>query len=386
VLSRSRLLAIFTAVFSSYVAAGLVLPLTPVTLIDRLGEGESSVGVSLFALAVGGLAGRFAGGAVVDGKGVRAGFQLGLICTALGACGYSFVVHPWLFIGGRAVLGFGESLVYIAASTALIDMVPQHRRSRFIGLLGSAVWGGISVGPVIGERLDRIEPAGWITIGSACGSFLLARSAFRNPSFVGRRFSIRVPRAALLPGTVIGLYNLGYAAITGFVILHMRTAGFESGWALSTYGLAVLFGRLALGGIPDRLGPAPSVTVGVSTMAAALCMIAIAPSRAAVLVSLAVFGLGYSMPFPAIASMTVNRVAHDERASALAVLGGSYDVFAGCAGLLFGVLAESHWGTTSVFVSAILGTIWALIIGRVVTADRTRSRSGPTQSLAGAKS
>jgi MFS family permease len=381
----TKLVAIYGTVFSSFLAVGLVLPLAPVTLVDRLGEGESMVGYSLFGLALGGLLGRFVGGALVDARGVLAGFQVGIALAVVGALGYSFTVTTWSFVVGRAVLGIGESTVYIAAATALMSIVPEHRRSRFLGLLGSAVWGGISLGPAIGENLDRVEPAGWITISALMIGLALVHSVFRAVPVTRRKATVRIPRAALLPGTVVGLYNLGYAAITGFVILHLRAEQIQPAWALTTYGLAVLFGRVALGGIPDRLGPRPSLAAGIALMMSALVVIAAAPNRVTVLGALVVFGLGYSMPFPAIASFTVDRTAESERASGLAVLGGMYDVFVGIAGIAFGLLAESRFGIGSVYLVSFVASGAALALALLVVMP-ANSQGRPTASQSSASS
>jgi MFS family permease len=376
----TKLIAIYGTVFSSFLAVGLVLPLAPVTLVDRLGEGESMVGYSLFALAVGGLLGRFVGGALVDARGVLVGFHVGIALAVVGASGYLFTVSTWSFVIGRAVLGVGESTVYIAAATALMSLVPEHRRSRFLGLLGSAVWGGISLGPAIGEHLDRVEPAGWITISALMIGLALVHSVFRTVPVTHRKVALRIPRAALLPGTVVGLYNLGYAGITGFVILHLRAEQIRPAWALTTYGLAVLFGRVALGGIPDRLGPRPSLAAGISLMMFALVVIAAAPNRIAVLIALVIFGLGYSMPFPAIASFTVDRTAESERASGLAVLGGMYDVFVGIAGIVFGLLAESRFGISSVYVVSFFASAAGLALALLVVMPTSSSRRGRVET------
>jgi MFS family permease len=361
-----QIVVIYSTVLLSFLSVGIVLPLVPVTLVDRLGESEGWLGYSLFGLAVGAVIGRFVGGALVDGRGPRVGFLIGLCVSLVGAVSYAFTVNTAMFTVGRVLLGLGESVVYIAAATAVMNLVPENRRSRFFGLLGSAVWGGISVGPALGERLNRAEEAGQITIGFIAVALLVVVVGLGRVEVARRPLSFRFPRQAFLPGTVVGMYNLGYAAITGFIILPLRNNGLASGWALTTYGLSVLFGRIVLGGIPDRLGPLPSITTGILLMMCALTVIAWAPSRAAVLSALIFFGLGYSMPFPAVASHTVDRVPLEQRAAGLAVLGGMYDVFVGIAGVLFGLIADSQWGTDWVFITAIAVSLASMVMAHLV--------------------
>ncbi len=365
----AKLVAIYAVVFASFLSVGLILPLAPTTLVDRFGELKAVVGYSVFALALGGLTGRFIGGSLVDGRGALVGFTTGLFLATIGGACYRFIVSTPGFLLGRVVQGIGESIIYTAAATSLMNLVPDNKRSRYIGLLGSAVWGGISLGPAIGERLSGIEPAGLLTMATQAIGLVVVWTVFRNGLGPTERkaLGVRIPRAALLPSVVVGLYNLGYAAISGFLILHLRERDISSARALTFYGLSVLFGRLVLGGIPDKIGPRPSITIGIAVMMTGLTLIVFAQSRPLVLGALMIFGVGYSMPFPALASLTVDRVSVNERASGLAVLGGMYDVFVGIAGLIFGQLADSRFGTTSIFVVAIVagGSAMALSLGVV---------------------
>ena len=56
-------------------------------------------------------------------------------------------------IVARLVLGAGEGAVYTAGSAWIVDLAPAERRGRVLGLYGLAVWGGLSVGPLLGELL-----------------------------------------------------------------------------------------------------------------------------------------------------------------------------------------------------------------------------------------
>ena len=49
----------------------------------------------------------------------------------------------------------GEGAVFTAGATWVVDLAPEGRRGRVIGLYGLAVWGGLSLGPPIGDALLR---------------------------------------------------------------------------------------------------------------------------------------------------------------------------------------------------------------------------------------
>ena len=59
---------------------------------------------------------------------------------------------PGLIVS-RLFLGAGEGAVYTAGSAWIVDLAPPDRRGRIIGLYGLAIWGGLALGPPIGELI-----------------------------------------------------------------------------------------------------------------------------------------------------------------------------------------------------------------------------------------
>ena len=51
-------------------------------------------------------------------------------------------------------LGAGEGTVFTAGSAWNVDMAPEERRGRMIGLYGLAIWTGLTLGPPIGVLLQ----------------------------------------------------------------------------------------------------------------------------------------------------------------------------------------------------------------------------------------
>ena len=66
-----------------------------------------------------------------------------------------------------------------------------------------------------------------------------------------------------------------YAAMSGFLILLLRQRGLGTGVAFSAFALAVLLGRAAFGGLPDRMGPRRALYAGYILLAIGLVAIAL---------------------------------------------------------------------------------------------------------------
>ena len=82
-----------------------------------------------------------------------------------------------------------------------------------------------------------------------------------------------VPRPVLLPGVILGLGNVTYAAMAGFLILLLHHRGHDTAWAFSAFAVAVLFGRAVFGRMPDRMGPRRSLLAGYACLAVGLIAI-----------------------------------------------------------------------------------------------------------------
>src|SRR4029079_1517781 len=94
------------------------------------------------------IAGRFA-----DLRGRRRTVLAGSLLVALSGFLYLLPLGIAGLILARLVLGAGEGTVFTAGSAWIVDLAPPGRRGRVIGLYGLAVWGALSVGPLIGELL-----------------------------------------------------------------------------------------------------------------------------------------------------------------------------------------------------------------------------------------
>jgi MFS family permease len=268
-------------------------------------------------------------------------------------------------VAGRLVVGAGEGAVYTAGATWAVDLAPEDRRGLALGLFGLAVWGGLSLGPLAGELLRAGISYDAVWAATALLPLAGAVIALRLPEPV-RSFEAGAagpgplaffPRAAHRPGLALALANLGYAALAGFVVLHLRARGIGGGASVFTaFAVAVFASRIALSRVPDRAGARRTATSAGLLEALGLAIIALAHSLAVALAGAVVVGLGFSMLFPSLALMVVGRVGEDRRGSALGAFTAFFDIGVGLGGPLAGATAALA-GYPAVFV---LGSVAAL--------------------------
>ena len=281
-------------------------------------------------------------------------------------------------IAARLAVGVGEGAVYTAGATWAVDLAPEDRRGLALGLFGLAVWGGLSLGPVAGEllRANVGYDAVWaltaaLPLAGAIIALRLPEPAFAAGYARPGRLPL-LPAAARRPGIALALANVGYAALAGFVVLHLKARGIGGGASVFTaFAVAVFASRLALRRVPDRAGAGPTAAAAALIEALGLAIIALAHSLAAALIGAVVVGVGFSMLFPALALMVVGEVRDDRRGSAMGAFTAFFDIGVGLGAPLAGVTA-SIAGYPAVFVLSAAAAVSAAGLAAIPRAPALR--------------
>jgi MFS family permease len=326
---------------------------------------DLAVGIVVGAFAVTAVVCRPLAGRQADQRGRRIVLVAGALAMALGGGLYLLSSSVAGLVGARLVVGVGEGAVYTAGATWAVDLAPADRQGLALGLFGLSVWGGLSLGPLAGELLR--SGVGYDAVWILTAALPLVGTAIalrlpeppRAPGATEPGPLAFFPRAARRPGVALALANFGYAALAGFVVLHLSARGIGGGATVFTaFAVAVFASRLVLSRVPDRAGAQPTATAAGLLEALGLLIIALASSLPVALVGAVIVGIGFSMLFPSLALMVVGEVGDDRRGSALGAFTAFFDIGVGLGGPIAGATA-SLAGYPAVFVlgaAAALGT------------------------------
>jgi MFS family permease len=359
----SQIWRIVGAAFVGMLGFGAIIPMLPVYLHEQAGASTLVTGLLIGLSSAFALLGRLLAGKTADAKGRRVALLIGMAFCAVAGILYLPLFGLWALSIGRVLHGLGEGFFVTAAVAWAVDVAPENRRAQTVGFLSSGIWGGVSIGPAIGQALGTMTTVAlFLTVSSAAVLciVLLMREDPRPHQHVPSRW---FPPPVLMPGIMLGLGNVTYAAMAGFLILLLHQRGHATAWAFSAFALAVLFGRAAFGGFPDRMGPRRSLFAGYACLSVGLLAIALGGPPLLDIPAAIVVGLGYSFPWPALASVVVGEVPASERAAALGALNAFYDLFVAGSSAIAGA-AAGRWGFAApfwlAFVSA--GAATALVI------------------------
>jgi MFS family permease len=361
---------VIVSTFLGFVGIGAIVPVLGPHVKHDLGQSDFMVGVSIGIFSIVALISRLIAGPVSDKKGRRVGLTAGLLCCGGAGALYLLPFGIASVLAARIVQGLGEAFLFVSAAAWGVELAPKDRRSQALGYLGAAVWGGLSAGPAIGSLLGNFfNAAVLLTISPLPAIWVLRRVP--DPHGLGhgsRKGSGRViPTSALLPGITLGLVNVHYPAMSGFLVLHLAGRGASTGGkAFSAYATVILTSRFFLGGLPDRIGPRNTLYAGLALMCVGLGLLATAPSVWLAVLAAGTVGLGFSLPWPSIASTVLNRAAEDERASSVGLLTACVDLFVGFASVMDGAVAKGY-GYPPLYWLAIGSVAIAAALGWMVT-------------------
>ncbi len=335
---------IFAVTFLGLIAVGSVLPVLPRYVRGPLDSTDLAVGIVIGSYAVTGLLLRPVAGRLADTRGRRPTVLIGAVLVSLS--GLLYLPHLGIagLIGARLVLGAGEGALYTAGSAWIVDLAPLERRGRILGLYGLAVWGGLSVGPLLGEVLLNSSGYTTVWICAAVLPLLGAAIAFRVPDpfqpLTHAEPHPLIAPEAVRPGLAIALASVGYATLAAFIVLLLDARGIGHGATVfAAFAAMIVLARLLAGHLPDRYGPAPVAIGAVLVEAGGLVLIAVSHSLVLALVGGMAMGAGFSLLNPSLMLIAVGRVSEAARGATMGTYTAFFDAGVGVGAPLAGLAA-----------------------------------------------
>jgi MFS family permease len=374
-----RFLLVVGAGLSYFIALGMMLPVLPLYVRHELGAGDVAVGIAVGALFVGAVVLRPYAGRLGDRVGRRVLIIGGavIMSAALAATGLVEALPYLVFV--RVVAGIGEAAFFVGAATMVTDLSPETRRGEALSYWSVAIYGGLAVGPALGETVlgdDRFLVT-WVVAAAFAGLAALlgvftAEVARPEASSSGEPLW---NRAALSPGFVLFLGLLTLAAFSTLVRLYagdLGMGGAEPVFLL--YGGLVLCVRIVGARLPDLLGARRAGTAALLGASGGMLVIAVWAQPAGLFVGTALFAAGMSLLYPALLLLALSRAPDTERGSVVGTFSSFFDLSQGVGALILGGVADLT-GYRGAFATA--GGL--ALIGIAVLRGGVSRRPGPPQ-------
>ena len=357
-----------------FIALGAAFAVVPDIVKQDMHETDVVVGWTLTVFAATALMTRFFAGVGIDRRGARAIFALGFALLAVAGVLFLFVTpeREWLLFAARALQGVGQACMFTSGLSWAVQLAPEHRRGQAMSLFGLSVWAGLTIGPVAAQLL--LDHAGThaaeVLMVAAPALALVAMIGLRSPPLHAETPSLSVPREAMRPSLGLMAGAVVMATIVGFAVLTFNDrSGGGGAYVIGAYGAATFAGRVFIGHLPDRLGAYRTGVLAFLLALAGVSTIAVAPNWQIGVIGGVVCGFAWSLLFPALGLLAVDRTPRAQRNSALAVYTAGFDLGTLLSGFTLGYIAnaagyEAVYAFGAGFAIVGLGLVWSMRASR----------------------
>lgn len=375
-------LPMFGGIFFSLFGVGASLATLPFYVLDELHGNKVEVGVVTATISVAAVVSRPIAGRLADRHGYKLLMLCGpAICILAGAAYYA-AANVAVLVAIRVLHGIGEGTVYTPGAAWLVRLCPPERRGRVVGLYGTSMWLGITLGALFGTVAMRVSGFGavWALLIAVGVAGLLAVAPAPRPEQAeptSARATI-LPPSTVVPGIALSLAALGYAALAAFVALHMAARGVANGIAaFNAYGFTYVGVRLFIGNVPDRFGARRVALWSAVVEAVGLLIVAVAHNLPTAVAGGLVMGAGLSLLFPSLALVVINRTDASQQGAALGAFTSFWDIGLAVGGPFAGLVASVANYPAVFYVMMVCAIVSAVLSGASAVRRRTLEPSRP---------
>ena len=355
-----------------FTAVGVAIHGLPLYVTGPIGSDEAGAGLAFGVFGVTALLCRPFAGRLSDVRGRRPVMIFGALLCGLGMLLLPFADSLGAVVGIRLMQGVAEAAFFVAGFALLADLAPPSRMGEALSYNSLGLYLGIALGPPLGEALIVWSGYDAAWYGATALSVLAAVLVLglaeppRDPEGDGHGRLIHRPGIGISLGFFASL-----AAISGFLAfasLYSEDVGMDNtSLALLTYGLVIVFCRIAFARVPDRLPSLPLAASSLAAIALGLVLIATWQDPAGLMTGVAVMAVGVSFSTPAFFAAIFATATPSERGAASGTASAFIDIGLGFGPIALGLVAESRgipWAFCVGAGIALLGALWTLGLAR----------------------
>lgn len=342
-LLTGRFAIVMLASFAYFTAMGALLPTVPRFVEDELGGGGIQVGIGVGAFAASAALLRPWVGRIGDTKGRRLLAVGGSIVVAISIFAYGAASSLGVLVVARLLTGAGEAAGFVGFATAAQDLAPDHRRGEAASYFSVALYGGLAIGPPVGEALSD---HGFGLVWAVTGGCAVLAALFSIGIPVGRTVPVAPDRGflqpdALWPGLILLLGLIPFTAFSSFVPLYAEDVGLDTvGPVFGLYAGLVLVVRIVGARLPDRIGWRRGSTLALCAVTLGIWLIAAWGSVASIWAAAVGIGVGMSLLYPALFTAVMAAAPEDERSHAVGTFSVFFDLSQGFGATLVGAVVS----------------------------------------------
>ena len=322
---RRGVIALLAITFLMYCGFFMVIPLVAVYYVENLGFAAALVGLALATRQLLQQGITLVGGMLADILGVRALIGAGVLIRSIGFVSLAWAnTAPLLFLA-MVLSALGGALFEAPSRAAIAALTDESERARFFSISGVVAGLAMTIGPLVGALLLRVNFQAVAFVAAACFMGVFAVVVFLLPPIklsvgqqrlgAGVRLAFGDRTFVTFTALLMGYWFMWVQITLSLPLAAERLAGSTDAvgavYALNA-GLTVLLQYPALRLVERYLRPLPLLVIGMALMALGLGAVAMANTIPTLMACVVIFTLGSLLATPTQQSVTASLA--DERA------------------------------------------------------------------------
>ncbi|REC61682.1 MFS transporter [Chryseobacterium pennae] len=344
---------IIISVFGVYLTIGIALGVLPGFVQNTLGFDSIIVGLVIGLQSLSTLLTRAYSGKITDTRGAKKSKMSGVVLAVIAGVVYVLAVlfqaHPLMalifLLAARIIHGVGESFLVTGALTWGIGLVGHSNSGKVMTWNGIAMYAGIAIGAPVSIWLSKefnMLPAFILIALLPLISWL---STAKLPSIPVDKDHVRTPFYKVIgaisgQGLSLAFSSMAFGCIASFIALFFSQKNWgDASLAFIIFGICYVLTRILFASFPDKYGGFKIAFISLIIEVAGQLLIWTSASKTLAIIGCGLTGVGFSLVFPALGVLAIQKVKPQMRGTALGAYVAFVDLSLGLAGPIAGLIA-----------------------------------------------
>lgn len=366
---------IIISVFGVYLTIGTALGVLPEFVQKNLGFDSIMVGLVIGLQSLSTLLTRAYSGKITDTKGAKNSKMTGVILAIIAGIAYVLAVslqgNPVLALSflllARVIHGVGESFLVTGALTWGIGLAGPSNSGKVMTWNGIAMYAGIAIGAPLSIWISKGYgdfPAFLLIILLPFVSWI---ATMKLPSIPVDKDHVRTPFYKVIgaisgQGLSLAFSSMAFGCIASFIALFFTEKNWgDASLAFMTFGACYVLTRIFFASFPDKYGGFRIAFISLVIEVIGQILIWTSASKTGAVIGCGLTGIGFSLVFPALGVLAIQKVKPQMRGTALGAYVAFVDLSLGLAGPVAGLVA-SGFSYQAVYLFGGISCVLSLII------------------------
>ncbi len=291
-------------------------------------------------------------GKMIDLRGRKKMALFGMAILILVVPGFHLIRNAGLYpMVLRALTGIGWGIAATASITICLDLMPERRLAKSLGIVGASSLICSAIGPILGEEIVHHWGFGalfnvsliFFVLAFICVSVTkeAVYPRMNEASSMGKMKGKPFLRSMIPLTVLLMMHGAVRGAVVNFIALFSRSVPLDrAGPFFLSYSTAAIATRLLLGDLSDRIGRKKVIFPALAVVSLNLVMISQIRSVEMLILTGFVAGFGQGMIFPALCAYVVDFIGRARQGLAIAIYLTLFDCGMGLGSAFFGWISD----------------------------------------------